>query len=97
MSYTIKITEEAETEILKAKRWYEEQQTALGDRFSTTIKEHINKLKDPSFEQNIVFGNVRRVLTKEFPFVIYYTREEQNSILNILAVLHNKRRQLKLD
>ena len=97
MSYTIKITEEAEAEILKAKLWYEEQQTGLGDRFSTTIKEHINKLKDPSVEHKIVFGNVRRVLTREFPFVIYYTREEQNLILNILAVLHNKRRQLKID
>lgn len=95
MSYRISITEEAENEILQAKNWYEEQQTGLGESFSTTIKEHINQLKNPSVEHKIVFKNVRRVLTHRFPFVIYYSRDEKNLIVNIIAVLHNRREQLQ--
>ncbi len=97
MNYKINITEEAENEILKAKDWYEEQQSGLGESFSATIKEHINQLKNPKVEHKVVFKNVRRVLTRRFPFVIYYTRDEKKLIVKILAVLHNRREQLKFD
>ena len=97
MSYKIKITQEAESEILQAQNWYEEQQTGLGQNFISTIKEHINLLKNPTVEHKIVFKNIRRVLTRRFPFVIYYIRDEKNLLIKIIAVLHNRREQLKFD
>ena len=97
MSYRIEITAEAEHEILNAKSWYEEQQTGLGQSFTETIKEYVNNLKDPAIEHKIVFKNVRRVLTRRFPFVIYYTRDEKKFVVKILAVLHNRQQQLKFE
>ena len=95
MNYKIKVSIEAEAEIKKAKVWYENKQSGLGERFSIVIKEHINKLKLSSVEHKIVFKNVRRVLTSQFPFVIYYTRDELKLEVKILAVLHERRQQYK--
>lgn len=97
MNYTVRIAPEAESEFLQAKKWYEEQQTGLGEKFSKNIKEHINGLKDPSVEHKLVAENVRRILTKPFPFVIYYMRDEKNMVIKIIAILHNRREPLKFD
>ena len=97
MSYKILITPEAELEIKNAKNWYEEQQTGLGLGFVSTIKEHINLLKNPSVEHKVVSKNVRRILTKRFPFIIYYIRDEAKLQIKIIAVLHNRQQQLKFD
>jgi len=97
MSYKIKITGEAENEILSAKKWYEEQQAGLGEDFSLTIKEYINRLKDPSVDHKIVSENIRRILVHRFPFIIYYSRDEKKLLITIIAVLHNRRKQLKFD
>ena len=95
MNYKIKITDEAEIEIQNARDWYDEQQPGLGQSFVAEIKEDINLLKNPAIDHKIVLNGVRRVLTKRFPFVIYYIRDEEKLIVKIIAVLHNRREQLK--
>ncbi len=90
MSYSIEITEEAEWEIKVAKAWYNEQSEGLGDRFSETIKQHINLLKNPIKDHKPVYKNNRRVLVKGFPYVIYYQRVDESLLIKIIAVLHNK-------
>ncbi len=90
MSYKIEIVEEAELEIKNAKDWYEEQSVGLGEGFSKAIKEHINSLTNPKVEHKTVYKNLRRILVHRFPYAIYYKRDEKNSLLKIMAVLHNK-------
>lgn len=91
MSYKIEITPEAEREIAEAKEWYEEQQVGLGESFVQTIKEHINSLEGDNPEHKISFDEVRRVLVKRFPYVIYYKRYEATKLVRVFAVLHDKR------
>lgn len=93
MNYKIEIAPEAEVEIILGKKWYEEQQPGLGKDFSATIKEHINSLRNPRIEHKLVFEDVRRMLTKRFPFVIYYQRDDDRYVIKILAVLHNRQQQ----
>ena len=97
MSYKIQITEEAETDILQAKDWYEQQQVGLGQSFVATVKEHINLLKNPAIEHKVVSQNIRRILVNRFPFIIYYTRDEDKLLVKIIALLHNRRQQLKFE
>ena len=78
MSYRIQISPEAQEEILAARKWYEEQQPGLGKDFANTVKDHINTLKFDTVEHGIVFDNVRRILVKRFPYVIYYSRNNNN-------------------
>ena len=90
MNYAIEISPEAGAEITNAKNWYEEQQVGLGESFVETLREHINLLKTNNPEHKIVFDDLRRVLVKRFPYVVYYKRYEQTKIVKIFAVLHDK-------
>ncbi len=90
MSYSIKITEEAKWEIKDAKAWYEEQSLGLGERFTETVKQYIDTLKNPNKEHKAVYNNFRRVLIKQFPYVIYYHRNNEQQIVTVIAVLHSK-------
>lgn len=91
MNYAIEITPEAKAEITNARNWYEEQQNGLGESFTETVREHINALKTESPEHKIVFDDLRRVLVKRFPYVIYYKRYEATKTVKVFAVLHDKR------
>lgn len=90
MSYRIQISPEAQEEILAARKWYEEQQPGLGKDFANTVKDHINTLRFDTVEHRIVFDNVRRILVKRFPYVIYYSRNNNNRTVSIMAVLHER-------
>ncbi len=91
MNYLVEIAPEAEVEIANAKNWYEEQQTGLGESFTVTVREHINALKKESPEHKIAFDDLRRVLVKRFPYVIYYKRYAETKTIKVFAVLHDKR------
>lgn len=90
MSYRIQISPEAQEEILAARKWYEEQQPGLGKDFANTVKDHINTLKSGTVEHKIVFDNIRRILVKRFPYVIYYSRNNNNRTVSVMAVLHER-------
>lgn len=78
-------------EILTTVNWYEEQQAGLGESFAGTVGEHINLLKKESPEHKIAYDDLRRVLVKRFPYVIYYKRYEEPKTVKVFAVLHDKR------
>ncbi len=60
----------AELEMIDAATWYEAQQENLGKRFLTSIQDTINRLKLQPHLYSLVRKDVRRCLTKTFPFEI---------------------------
>lgn len=59
---------EAETELVEAAIWYEEQQQGLGQRFLTCVQDALSRtLLNPELYP-FVDGDVRRCLTKTFSF-----------------------------
>ena len=90
MNYKIQISERAEIEIKKAEDWYESQSIGLGERFVTELKGRIESSHNPLIEHKLAFKILRRVFMHHFPYVIYYFRDEQKLIIEIIAVLHNK-------
>jgi len=91
MMLKVLIAEEAEAEIKSAKRWYEKQKIGLGEEFASIVKETISSLKSDKMEHRKVFGAVRRVVVRRFPYFIYYKRDKQ--CVRILAVLHHRQDQ----
>jgi plasmid stabilization system protein ParE len=81
---------EAQTDIRKAARWYEDRESGLGLRFLREIRtsfQHINNnpLMFPTIEDD-----VRRALLHKFPYTIYFLNE--HDAVAVIAVLHQHRR-----
>ena len=76
----------AEEEMIEAAAHYERQQSDLGKRFLAATQDAINRISLNPHLYRIVDANVRRCLTKTFPFGILF-REEHDKIV-IMAVMH---------
>ncbi len=89
MDYELIIRPEARTDLLDTFRWYQEQRSGLGFDFKLCVDEVFSKLqKHPSIYKK-VYQNIRRAVTRRFPFSVFYIIENNNVI--ILAVLHARR------
>lgn len=80
---------EAEEDISNAARWYEEQHPGLGHEFLDEIKDTFTQIREFPESFSSVHQEVRRALTRRFPFGIYYQIEEERIV--IFAILHGSR------
>ena len=87
---------EAERELADAYAWYEEQRPGLGEEFLACVEAALAQARRNPRLYQPVHRNVRRVLTRRFPYGIFYLVEEQRLV--IVAVFHGRRdpRSLKL-
>ena len=81
----------AEDDITNAAIWYNQQQRSLGDEFLTAIEKAINRaaINPFAYQRLRRRPDVRRVLTKPFPYRIFFILESK-AIL-VIRVLHNAR------
>jgi plasmid stabilization system protein ParE len=80
---------DAESEMIEAAAYYEAQQPGLGRRFLVSVQDSVNRVvADPQL-YSIVEMDVRRCLTKTFPFGVLF-RERPGEIV-IVAVMHLRR------
>ncbi len=93
MDYELIIRPEAKADLLDAFHWYQEQRQGLGHNFKLCIEEVISKTKSNPHIHKTIFQNVRRSVTKRFPFGVFYTVENEKII--VLAVMHARRDPLK--
>ena len=89
MNLPLIITPVAELDLAEAKSWYERQSRGLGDDFLLCIEEALDRIRLlPEAYREVVPG-VRRVITRRFPYGVYY-RIDLDQIA-VLAVYHSKR------
>lgn len=84
----IELLPEAEADLAKGAAFYEMQQPGLGNYFIDSLLADIESLHIYAGVHSIRFG-YHRLLTKRFPFAVYY-RQEENSI-RVYAVLDCRR------
>ena len=89
MDYKLIIRPEARVDLLDAFRWYQEQREGLGFDFKLCVDEVISIIQRNPLIHKIVFQNVRRAVTKRFPFGVFYIVEYHSDI--VLAVMHARR------
>jgi toxin ParE1/3/4 len=80
---------EAEVDLQEAYQWYEEQRQGLGERFLLSIEAATAAIQRNPLMYPVVHRDVRRMLTRRFPFGIFYVIEDEQ--VTVVAVLHAHR------
>ncbi|CCQ51662.1 MULTISPECIES: type II toxin-antitoxin system RelE/ParE family toxin [Crocosphaera] len=80
---------EALKEYADAVRYYTEQRTEVAQAFINAIEDAVYRVRESPTRYNAIDDDVRRCMTRRFPYGILYTIE-QDYIL-ILAVMHCSR------
>src|SRR5690349_19956634 len=76
-------------EVAEAYRYYEQQQTGLGDDFMATVEDVFTRLSTTPEARQVIYRDVRRALPRRFPYAIYY--RVRPDLVEILAVQHCRR------
>ena len=82
----VKFHPDAESEMIDAAAYYESQQPDLGRRFLAAVQDAVNRILFNSRLYPVVELDVRRCLTKTFPFGVLF-RETPDKIV-IMAIMH---------
>lgn len=69
------ILDEAERDLEEGRRFYEAQRIGLGAYFLNSLFADIDSLHAYAGIHRVFFGQYHRLLSKRFPFAIYYTCE----------------------
>jgi plasmid stabilization system protein ParE len=85
----IKILESAEEDLKERFYFYEAQEKGIGSYFLESLFSDIESLRLFAGIHEIHFGKYHRLLSKRFPFAVYY-RIEENEV-RIYAVLDCRR------
>lgn len=89
--FKIKIDEDAVNDIQQTTDWYNEQIKGLGTRFQNQVKSQINSLKTKHDVHALRYADVHCMLIKKFPFMIHYTVDKVDEVVEIFAIIHTSR------
>ena len=85
----IRISEEAMEDLADGFRFYEAQDQGLGDYFTSCLRADIESLRLYAGIHRIVYQDYHRLLSRVFPFGVFYTVE--HDAVMIWAVLDLRR------
>lgn len=80
---------EALAEFRASAEYYQQQQTRLGERFANAVEMAVAHIAAAPESWRIVEDDIRRCLTKVFPYAVLYSIEPDNIL--IVAVMHCRR------
>ncbi len=86
MNFQVKITEYAKKDLEIAYKFYETQKEGLGNYFIEIILSEIKMLEFYGCLHQKVFG-FHRMISKKFPFGIYYDCDKKEKIIYIVGIL----------
>lgn len=81
---------EAESEVVAAANYYEGQQEDLGKRFLANVEDGLARIRINPHMYPLIEGDVRRCLTRTFPFGILF--RDKGDHVEIIAFMHLKRK-----
>ena len=85
----VKILGSASRDLIDGYRFYEMQAEGVGAYFLDSLYSDIDSLILSAGMHSVHFGKYRRLLSKRFPFAVYYRVEEQTVL--VYAVLDCRR------
>ena len=86
---TVHLRPEGRADIAEAARWYEEQRVGLGSEFLDEVLRTPSMVEETPELYPLMHGEIRRALTRRFPFGIFYVTEGSDQV--VLAVMHGSR------
>jgi plasmid stabilization system protein ParE len=85
----VNVRRAAQRDIDEAARWYESQQSGLGDAFLDEFQAASSRISEAPLAYPEVGRSTRRALLQRFPFGIYYRLTDDSAV--VLAVMHGSR------
>ena len=79
----------AEREMLEAERWFEERQSALGQRFRDSVDATIERMRQFPLAFQQVHGDKRRAIVPHFPYALYFRLIDDHIV--VAGVVHGHR------
>ena len=85
----IRFSELANNELIDAYNWYEGQQTGLGSRFKSAVREASHHIAGAPLLYPVELDEVRRYVMNRFPFTLRYVLRGDE--VWVMAVSHQHR------
>jgi plasmid stabilization system protein ParE len=86
---SVNIQPRAEAEADEAAAWYEAEQPGLGIEFLLELDAAIERAAETPLAYAPVFLEARRVLTRRFPFAVYFVYDRD--VVDVFAILRQQR------
>ena len=77
----IQISEDALQDLNDGFLFYEAQEPGLGDYFVACLRADVERLKVSAGVHKFVHGDYHRVLSKVFPYGLFYTAEGESAVV----------------
>ena len=77
----VQISEDALQDLNDGFRFYEAQEPGLGDYFTACLRADIEGLKLSAGIHRVVYRDYRRLLSKVFPYGIFYTLKDEYAVV----------------
>ena len=69
--------------------WYEGRQTGLGHQFLAQVQAALRAIAENPLHHRVLYQNVRRVLTRRFPYKVFFILESDR--IEVIGVVHARR------
>ncbi|MGE0560011.1 MAG: type II toxin-antitoxin system RelE/ParE family toxin [Burkholderiales bacterium] len=89
MSLRVVFRRAARKEFDEAVNWYGSNSVALANEFILEIEQAVSAAASSPQRFPQVFGDVRRAVTRRFPYAIYFRTRHESLI--VLAIFHGRR------
>lgn len=91
MRYSVKLLPVAYADLRKAKKWYNDQRTGLGEEFKEEVNKEIEYISNNPLHYQVRYKEFRQSLVYRFSYGIFYLFEKENNRIVIIGVLHTRR------
>lgn len=89
--YKVKLLPITRADLQKAKKWYNQQRSELGEEFKQEVNKEIDYIGTYPLHYQTKYKEIRVSYTTRFPYGIFYFIEEDKKQIVIIGVLHTKR------
>jgi plasmid stabilization system protein ParE len=89
--YRLVVRLRADADIAEAVAWYEARQPGLGIAFLEQLRTTYDRIAASPDGYQKVRGDIRRAVTRQFPYGVYFVVDEENAMAIVMAVLHRVR------
>ena len=97
MSYRLRIRLAAEADVAEVAQWYNERQLGLGEKFVREVDQAIVRILENPLAFPVILRRheVRRVLTKRFPYRIFFSLKDDAVVVHAVLRGHRDDRHWK--
>ena len=78
-------------DIQEITNYYNKCLPKLGSRFQKLVKQQIGTLKDNAEVYNKRYEDVHCLFVRKFPYLIHFTIDNKNRIVEVFAIIHTSR------